>query len=182
VLARLLFLFFAVPLAELAILLMIAYKTHWLVSLVMVLVTGFSGAILIRRQGLLVLRRIQQSLLSGQSPTDPLLDAGLILAAGALLLTPGVLTDIAGISMLIPFIRTWYKRRLVQWFKNHFKISTIASVGGAGFHATAESASSGQFYPGSSNDDDVIDSYVIPDPNGSRKLPGNSPGDQSSGA
>jgi UPF0716 protein FxsA len=87
-------------------------------------------------------------------PAEPLLDALLIFVAGALLLTPGMLTDLVGISLLIPWSRTYYRRRVVQWCKSRFTIHTS----GFGDWRMQDPKS------------EVIDSYVIErSPDGSEK-------------
>jgi UPF0716 protein FxsA len=126
VLLRLLLLFIVVPLVELTLLLLLAEWTHWWVSLLVVIVTGVLGSMLAHRQGWLTFRRIQHELAHGQMPADSLLDALLILCAGALLLTPGLLTDLLGITLLLPPCRGFYKPRLVRWFKSRFTIVTSA--------------------------------------------------------
>ncbi len=126
VLPKLLLLFIVIPLVELALLLLLADLTRWWVSLLVVIVTGVVGSTLAHRQGWRTFRRIQQELAQGQMPTDSLLDALLIFGAGALLLTPGLLTDALGITLLLPPCRRFYKTRMVQWFKSRFSILTPA--------------------------------------------------------
>jgi UPF0716 protein FxsA len=79
------------------------------------------GAALARREGMRTLQQIQADLRGGRFPVGRLLDGVLILFAGALLLTPGVLTDIAGLGLLVPVSRAWLKtivagrvRRMVE--------------------------------------------------------------------
>ena len=60
-------------------------------------------------------------------PGDALMDALLILLAGVLLITPGLLTDTLGFSLLIPWSRTLYKRRLSAWFKQRFQVSGLSA-------------------------------------------------------
>ena len=113
-LVRLVFLFTIVPLAELAILVWIAQRTNWLVTLAMIVVPAALGAWLARRQGLRCWRAVQEQIARGELPTDSLLDGLLILIAGALLITPGLLTDTAGFLLLIPPFRRLARRRLVR--------------------------------------------------------------------
>lgn len=143
-LARLLLLFILVPLVELILLMYLADLTHWWVAAGLVVVTGLVGTLLARSQGVKTYRRIHASISQGQIPTDALIDAAMILVAGALLLTPGMLTDAAGLSLLVPPCRRWYRRRLVKWFRSRFTFQSESS----------ESAS-----PANSK---VIDSYVVP--------------------
>ena len=95
-------LFVLVPIAELTLLLMIAEATHWWLSLLIVIATGFIGASLARHQGANAWRRLAADLRTGKLPTDSGLDAVLILIAGIVLITPGVLTDLVGIFLLVP--------------------------------------------------------------------------------
>jgi UPF0716 protein FxsA len=116
VLLWLLLLFSLVPLVELALLLWIGAHTSWWFALGLVIFTGVLGAWLARHEGLRCLRRLQQDLARGKLPADPLLDALMILLAGALLVTPGVLTDALGFALLVSpirrVVRRWIKRRI----------------------------------------------------------------------
>ena len=116
VLFRLLILFTVIPLVEVAILVRIAEALSWSVTFGLVLLTGVLGAWLARREGLKVLSRIQAELSEGGIPTDAMLDGALIVAAGLVLVTPGVLTDLCGFSLLVPVFRGWVKRRLKAAF------------------------------------------------------------------
>lgn len=141
---KLLFLFILIPLVELTLLLIIAQVSgHFLWSVALVVITGTVGAWLARRQGVAVIGRIRTQLAQGQTPTDSLVDGAFILVAGALLLTPGVLTDAAGMSMMIPGCRRWYKGHVINWFKRHFQFASFP-------------------IPRRADDDDIIDSYVVP--------------------
>jgi UPF0716 protein FxsA len=124
VLFYLLLIFIVVPFVELALLLKLADLTSWWHTLLLVIVTGVLGTWLARSEGVRTYRKIQQSLSAGQMPTDSLLDAAMIFVAGALLLTPGILTDLLGFSLLVPFTRLLYRRWLVQRFKARFTMQT----------------------------------------------------------
>jgi len=122
VLARLFFLFVVVPLVELALLLVLAEWISWERTLLLVLLTGAVGIWLARTQGLRTYWRIRNDLAQGRVPADSLLDAVMILVAGALLLTPGVLTDALGLSLLLPTCRRSYRAWLVRRFKSSFTV------------------------------------------------------------
>jgi UPF0716 protein FxsA len=122
VLLRLLFLFVAVPFVELALLLYLADLTDWRFTLGLVIVTGVVGTLLARREGFRTYRVIRQELAAGRLPGEAMLDAVLIFFAGALLLTPGILTDALGFTLLIPWFRALYRRRLKSWFRAHFTL------------------------------------------------------------
>jgi UPF0716 protein FxsA len=68
------------------------------------------GAYMVRMEGIGVLNRIQQNMQEGQFPADEMINGVMILIAGALLLTPGVFTDIIGFLMVIPGSRNFIKR------------------------------------------------------------------------
>lgn len=106
-LSRLIFLFVAVPLVELAILLQVGQWIGIGPTFALVVVTGVAGAALARRQGLRALMAVQRELAEGRLPGGSLLDGLAILVGGAFLLTPGILTDIAGFSLLLPTSRRW---------------------------------------------------------------------------
>lgn len=124
---KLLLLFIFVPLIELTLLLVIGDFTEWYVPVIMVIVSGMIGATLAQRQGYRTIQRIRQDLAEHKIPTDSLLDAVLILFAGALLLTPGVLTDALGMSLLISPCRRLFKPRLLAWLKSKFKITSYST-------------------------------------------------------
>ena len=102
---RLLALFILVPIVELVLLLQLVKYTSVMATLALVVVTGLVGTALARSQGARTFRQIALELQQGRLPTDAVLDAAAIFVAGALLLTPGLLTDLAGIVLLIPFMR-----------------------------------------------------------------------------
>lgn len=115
-------LFTLVPLAELAILIWIGQLTKWWVPFLVVVGTGAVGAVLARWQGWQVLRQIREEARDGSIPAGPLIDGFLIFLAGILLVTPGVLTDLVGATLLIPPLRTLMKHAVVTWFRRHLEL------------------------------------------------------------
>ena len=99
---RLLLLFTVVPALELFLLIQLGRQVGFWPTAALVLGTGVIGAWLARREGLKVLRAVSAEMAEGRMPTDHLLDGLLILVAGAVLLTPGLLTDMAGFVLLAP--------------------------------------------------------------------------------
>ena len=82
-----------------------------------ILFTGVLGAALARQQGLGVLRALQESMAQGQLPTQAIMDGAMVLVGGALLLTPGFITDLFGFSLLFPLTRRLWQVRLTSWVK-----------------------------------------------------------------
>mgnify|MGYP001334315376 FL=1 len=108
--------FTIIPVSEIYILIAIGGQIGILPSIALVILTGIVGASLARSQGLKTLGRIRDSFQQGVVPGEELLNALLIAIAGIVLLTPGFLTDAAGLFLLIPATRTlcreWLKRRM----------------------------------------------------------------------
>lgn len=111
-LLRLVLLFTLVPLLELVVLVLLGRHVGWLPTLVTVFLAGVLGAWLARWQGLRVLRAIQRELAEGRMPARELLDGLLVLVAAVLLLTPGLLTDLCGLLLLLPPVRALARRLL----------------------------------------------------------------------
>lgn len=116
-LARLLFVLTVLPLVELALLLLLGKYTSVSFTLAFVIGTGVLGAVLLRYQGWQTWRNVQRDLQQGKVPTDSLVDGLMILIAGVLLLSPGVMTDLVGFTLLIPACRQWYRTRIVRWLR-----------------------------------------------------------------
>jgi len=80
-------------------------------TVALVVITALLGMVFVRAEGRRTLRKIQRSLAKGEPPTDELVDGGLLIAAGAFLLTPGFVTDLVGLVLVVPLTR--YPIRLV---------------------------------------------------------------------
>ena len=124
-LLRLLLLFTVVPLVELALLLWIGEHTGWEFTLALVVVTGVVGASLARREGLRCWLEVQRRMAQGELPTDSLLEGLMILVAGAVLVTPGVLTDIFGFLLLVSPVRRLMRRWLARRLKASISVGPI---------------------------------------------------------
>jgi UPF0716 protein FxsA len=145
-------LFTLVPLVELSILVWIGGQTQWWVPIVMVIGTGIAGAALARWQGWQTLQRIREESRQGRVPAGALIDGFLILIAGILLVTPGVLTDLFGVALLIPPIRALVKRGVAAWINRNVEVRIGSSS--AAFWPDGNSARP-------SHRDEVIEARVI---------------------
>jgi len=110
----LLLLFVVLPAAELALLVEIGTRIGTPATIGLIVATGFVGASLARWQGLGVARELQRETAAGRLPAGSLLDGAAILVAGALLVTPGVLTDAFGFACLVPAFRRLLKRSILR--------------------------------------------------------------------
>jgi UPF0716 protein FxsA len=117
---RLFLLFTVVPLVELYLLIAIGRILGPGPTIGLVLLTGAVGAWFARLEGSRVIRRWQEAMARQQLPKDGVIDAVLIFVGGLMLITPGILTDIAGLSLVMPttrrgiagIVRTWLERQI----------------------------------------------------------------------
>lgn len=116
--AALALLFIVVPFVELYFLIQVGQVIGALWTIVLVMVISIVGSWLVKREGLATLRRAQEQIRMGRVPGNELVDGVLILFAGALLLTPGFITDTVGVLLLIPparlALRGFARRRLAK--------------------------------------------------------------------
>jgi UPF0716 protein FxsA len=148
--ARLLALFVLVPLAELMLLIEIGRYVGLLPTLALVVVTGVVGAWLARRQGLTVLGQVRAEMADGRIPAGPVMDGVLILVAGAVLMTPGVLTDLFGFFCLVPAGRRLLRKGLMAKLEGAVRRGNVAVD--VGFAGATRPAASRHNAPGSSRE------------------------------
>lgn len=119
---RILVLLVAVPVIELALLIEVGQWIGTLPVILLILGTGLIGAILARSQGLGALYRIREELRSGHPPGHSIIDGVLVLIGAIILATPGIISDVLGLLLLIPasrsFVKMWLGRKLRQWVKD----------------------------------------------------------------
>jgi len=121
-------LFIVIPILEFTVLIEVGRRIGTLYTLILVFGAGIAGAILARMEGLRILGRIQEDLRAGMMPAEPLLDGLLVLVAAVLLVTPGFLSDVAGLLLLFPParypIKLFLRRQIRQWiFTRTLRIS-----------------------------------------------------------
>ena len=124
-LGRLILLFLLTPAVELALLIQVDQLIGFWATIALIIVTGIVGSHLARREGLSTWRRLNRRLQAGDLPGEELADGIIILVAGALLITPGILTDVIGFSGLIPFTRTRLRTVLMRWFQGKVEEGTM---------------------------------------------------------
>lgn len=154
-LGKLLLLFTVIPVVELYLLITIGESLGAVATVALVLGTGLVGASLAKREGSRVLRNWQRSLELGEMPKEGVTSSLLVLVGGVLLVTPGVVTDLTGLLLLVP-----WTRRLAAGVVNkqlaHRLETRSFMVGPEGFIDMAAADARGR--PGSFIDVDVVES------------------------
>jgi UPF0716 protein FxsA len=118
------------PIVELYVIIQVAHVIGGWETIALLLVESFIGAWLMKAQGRGALRRLTQSLDQGRMPTKELVDGGLILFAGALMIAPGFITDALGYLLLIPPTRALFRGLLMRRFRSRLESSVLGGSGG----------------------------------------------------
>lgn len=122
----LLVLFIIIPIIELAVILKVGSYVGVFWTLLLIIITAFIGVKLLKAQGLSTLMRANQKMQSGQMPAQELAEGFLLALAGALLLTPGFVTDGFGFALLVPTFR----KRLIKRVIKFIQPKIVTSAGG----------------------------------------------------
>jgi len=121
--AKLFIAFAILPVLEIYVLIHVGSSIGALNTVALVLITAFAGAWLARVEGMQTMLRIRQSMNQGVMPTNELINAAIILAAGLVLLTPGFITDAMGLFLLFPptrkLFKDWLIRAMKDWTNKH---------------------------------------------------------------
>jgi UPF0716 protein FxsA len=133
-----LIIFIVVPLVEMVVLIQVGGLIGAIPTVALVVLTATLGIWLLKLEGLATLARVQQKLDQGQIPETELLEGIMLLVGGALLLTPGFITDAMGFTCLLPGLR----RPLARWII-HRGVLRAMNISGSSF--TSGTFSSGSF-------------------------------------
>ncbi len=123
-------LFIAVPIIELFVILQVGELLGLWPTLALLVADSILGSILMRSQGRAAWRRFNAALQAGRPPAREVLDGILIIFGGALLLTPGFVTDIVGLTLLAPPTRAFYRSVLVRRFGFRLAAGAVGRVAG----------------------------------------------------
>jgi len=123
-LGRLVLLFLLTPAIELGLLIQVDRLIGFGPTIGLIIVTGVVGSYLARREGVSTWRRLNERLNAGELPGKELVDGVIILVAGALLITPGILTDVVGFLGLFPLTRAPVRRVLLQRLQSKVRRGT----------------------------------------------------------
>jgi UPF0716 protein FxsA len=124
-------LFIVAPLLELYVILKVGDTIGWPWAILLLAADSVLGAVLLRSQGRAVWRRFNEALRSGRMPHREVQDGVLVIFGGAFLLTPGFITDILGILLLLPPTRAVIRRLAVRTFLRRMELRVAAAGAGA---------------------------------------------------
>jgi len=123
-------LFLVVPIVEIYILLKVGNIIGAFPTIILVVLTAVIGAGLLRQQGLSTLARLQQNMGQGKIPAQEMIEGVLLAVGGALLMTPGFVTDTMGFLCLLPFSRTFIAKNIMKRSVEKIKAGAGAQMGG----------------------------------------------------
>jgi UPF0716 protein FxsA len=136
-LAILVVIFIVLPIAELYVIIQVGEAIGAIPTIAILILDSIVGAWLWRHQGRAAWRRFNAALQEGRVPAREVLDGTLVIFGGALLITPGFISDVVGIFLLLPPTRAVVRGMLVAVFARRF---TVAAVGGAAAGAAGRAA------------------------------------------
>lgn len=128
-LARIFALFLIMPVVELALLVQVDKLIGFWPTVGIILFTGLLGGYLAKREGLAVWNRFNQKMAEAAIPGKEILDGVIILVAGALLITPGVVTDVFGFLGLLPPTRALIRKMVQKRIDRAMQRGAITMVG-----------------------------------------------------
>ena len=119
--------FIVLPIAELYVIIKVGGAIGVWPTIALLIADSFLGAALLRSQGRAVWGRFNETLVAGRVPAREVFDGTMVIVGGAFLLTPGFITDVIGLMLLIPATRAIF-RRLVAWMALRRAAFTVRTV------------------------------------------------------
>jgi UPF0716 protein FxsA len=124
----LILLFIVVPIAELYVIIQVGQAIGALPTIAILIADSVIGSLLLRAQGRGAWRRFRQATAEGRVPAREVLDGALVIFGGAFLITPGFITDVLGVLLLLPPTRAVIRRMLVGTFSRRFMVSAAGAA------------------------------------------------------
>lgn len=175
--------FVVVPILELAVIIQVGQVAGVVPTIVALIAVSLIGAALVRREGLRAWNRVGETLRAGRMPAQEVVDGALVLAGGALMLTPGFLTDAVGLLLVIPVTRALANRLVRTRVRSIFLPGRASSKSGS--RSRADRGTGWQRGPtgsGGGHGDDVVDVDVVGiERNGREQPPGEAGGEAGDG-
>ncbi len=126
-------LFIIIPVIEIAVIMQVGNLLGIWPTVAIVILSAWLGAKYVRQQGLATMQNVQMKMAQGEMPSNEIVTGLMLLVAGVLLVTPGFVTDILGLSLLIPSVRTAIAMHVQKHIKvNQFGAGAAFTQSGAG--------------------------------------------------
>lgn len=119
--------FLVMPLLELYAIVQVAGIIDTLPTIGLLLLVSMVGAWLVKTQGFSLLARINADISGGKMPTHALIDGAMVVLGGALLLTPGFITDGIGLAFQLPPVRAMIRPLITRSIARRVEVRTAAS-------------------------------------------------------
>ncbi len=137
-------LFLVIPIVEIYFLLKVGDIIGAFPTIILVVLTAVIGAGLLRQQGLSTLARLQRNIGQGKIPAQEMIEGVLLAVGGALLMTPGFVTDTMGFLCLLPFSRTFIAKNIMKRSADKIKAGVGAQMGGFTYSSSYHSNETNQ--------------------------------------
>jgi UPF0716 protein FxsA len=123
--ALLVLLFIVVPIAEIYVIIKVGQAIGALWTILLLIADSLIGARLLSWQGRTAWRRFREALAAGRMPHNEILDGVMIVVGGTLLLTPGFITDVVGLLLLLPPTRALIRRAFVRSIRRRGVVTRV---------------------------------------------------------
>ena len=133
-----------VPIVELFVIIKVGSSIGVLNTIGLLILISVVGAWLIRREGIGIARRVMGQLSAGKVPTNDIVDGALVMFAGALMLTPGFVTDLVAIALLLPPTRALMRKGLNRRYKGRGRVIKATYTGPIDVNETRPEPPSGE--------------------------------------
>lgn len=160
-------LFIVIPIAELYVIIQVGQLIGVWPTLLLLLADAVLGSMLLKREGRNAWRRFNEALASRRFPGREVADGALIIVGGTLLLTPGFITDVFGLFLLLPPTRAISRRILKRFTIGRFTVVGVPGGGPGPFGPPNGDPTR----PGRDYDFEGTAEEVPPQDNGERRLP-----------
>ena len=128
----LILIFIVVPIVELYVIIQVGQAIGALWTIAILIADSLLGSALLRSQGRAAWRRFRAAVAEGRPPAREVIDGALIIFGGAFLITPGFVTDIIGVLLLLPPTRAVFRGLLARRFRSRLIVSLAGAGAGAG--------------------------------------------------
>jgi UPF0716 protein FxsA len=128
----LILIFIVVPIVELYVIIQVGQAIGALWTIAILIADSLLGSALLRSQGRAAWRRFRVAVAEGRPPAREVIDGALIIFGGAFLITPGFVTDVIGVLLLLPPTRAAFRALLVRRFRSRLVVSLAGAGAGAG--------------------------------------------------